>query len=336
MIQRERTGLQSFVCRLLGLASFLALWATATAAEPAAPGWQRLSVDAAPLFRELGRPPAEKGDALDPVGDSLTPAVDLTGLSVQSEDNVLSIEVLFDGVVSPSDSGASNAARGFIDIDADQNGLTGNVPFADLLGGDSGLGNEFYVDLFDGYSSSDGLVDVFDDITGLVIGRVSAEFTARSLRVEIPLTLLADDGTVNVAAVFGNSDGPGDVVPDVGSVSTGPSSSLLLNNDRFRVSIQWRSPPQFPDFTSATAADFRTDDSGIFYFTQPNNLEFLIKVLNGCAITNHYWVFFAATTDVEFLVSVTDTSTGETVQYTNPAGQPADAVTDTTAFANCP
>jgi hypothetical protein len=79
-----------------------------------------------------------------------------------------------------------------------------------------------------------------------------------------------------------------------------------------------------------------TDNSGILYFVNPADWQMLVKVLDGCAVNNHYWVFFAATTDQGFTLEVTDMSTATTVQYTNPLKQQADAVTDTTAFATCP
>jgi hypothetical protein len=79
-----------------------------------------------------------------------------------------------------------------------------------------------------------------------------------------------------------------------------------------------------------------TDDSGLFWFFSNSNMELLIKVLDGCSFNSHYWVFFAATTDQEFTVTVTDTLTGYVNQYTNPMKHPADAVTDTSAFATCP
>ncbi len=62
----------------------------------------------------------------------------------------------------------------------------------------------------------------------------------------------------------------------------------------------------------------------------------LIKVLDGCDITNHFWVFFAATTNVEYTVHVTDTDTGAVQQYFNPLGVAPPAITDTMAFATCP
>ena len=64
--------------------------------------------------------------------------------------------------------------------------------------------------------------------------------------------------------------------------------------------------------------------------------QLLFKVLDGCSINDRYWVFFAATTDVQFTATVTDTQSGAQRTYTNPQGQAADAVTDTAAFASCP
>ncbi len=111
-------------------------------------------------------------------------------------------------------------------------------------------------------------------------------------------------------------------------------TSICLNGGRFQVSVTWQAPG-FP-LDNAFVSNLRTDESGIFYFVNPNNLEFLLKVLDGCDITNHFWVFFAATTNVEFTVTVTDTQETMTRTYTNPFGQPANAVTDTEAFQTCP
>lgn len=112
------------------------------------------------------------------------------------------------------------------------------------------------------------------------------------------------------------------------------AETICLNDDRFEVKVDWSSP-DFPE-RPALVSNLRTDDSGVFYFLDPDNLEFLIKVLTGCDFNDHFWVFFAATTNVEFEVTVTDTDTGDVQRYTNPFGQPADAVTDTQAFATCP
>jgi hypothetical protein len=61
----------------------------------------------------------------------------------------------------------------------------------------------------------------------------------------------------------------------------------------------------------------------------------LIKVLDACQGFNSFWVFFAATTDVDFTATVTDTRTGVVKQYSNPAGRAAQPVQDTFTFKTC-
>jgi hypothetical protein len=109
---------------------------------------------------------------------------------------------------------------------------------------------------------------------------------------------------------------------------------MCLNGGRFRVAVDWR------DFNgntgSATVVPAPSDDSGLFYFFSADNWEMLVKVLDGCNINDRYWVFAAATTNVEYTLRVTDTETGTIEQYFNPLGQASPAITDTSAFATCP
>jgi len=112
-----------------------------------------------------------------------------------------------------------------------------------------------------------------------------------------------------------------------------PETTFLLNDGRFRVEVEWR------DFENRTG-DGRTvtmssADSGLFWFFDPDNWEVLVKVLDGCGFNDHFWVFSAATTNVEYTLRVTDTRTGATTEYFNPLGNEAPAITDTAAFATC-
>jgi len=110
--------------------------------------------------------------------------------------------------------------------------------------------------------------------------------------------------------------------------------TLCLNDERFRLRVSWR---DFEDGTGeGTALPFGTDDSGLFWFFDDDNWEMLVKVIDGCGFNGHYWLFSAATTNVEYTLTVTDTLTGEVATYTNPLGVRADAITDTEAFATCP
>lgn len=115
------------------------------------------------------------------------------------------------------------------------------------------------------------------------------------------------------------------------------ADTLCLNGDRFRVEVEWQDFQGVGgDAQVVQLGAGSSPDSGLFWFFDPNNWEMLIKVLDGCAINGHFWVFSAATTDVAYTLRVTDTESGEARQYVNPLGVAAAATTDTSAFATCP
>ncbi len=114
----------------------------------------------------------------------------------------------------------------------------------------------------------------------------------------------------------------------------GPNT-LCLNDNRFQAEVSWKIPSASGEGTAVPLAF--APDSGLFYFFNPSNIEMLIKVLDACVEPfNHYWVFYAATTDVELTLTVIDTQTGFVKVYTNTFGQKAAPVQDTVAFATCP
>ena len=115
--------------------------------------------------------------------------------------------------------------------------------------------------------------------------------------------------------------------------SPGPTA-LCLQDDRFKTRLYWRT--QLGTRGPGGVVPGAADDSGLFYFTNPNNWEVLTKVLNGCTINNRYWVFNAATTNVEVTLTVTDTQTQQAKSYFNPRGSPYQPIQDTSAFATCP
>lgn len=113
-----------------------------------------------------------------------------------------------------------------------------------------------------------------------------------------------------------------------------PSDTVLcLQNRRFQVEVS-RTGAEGPGPGKVVPVSNR--DSGIFYFFTDDNWEMLLKVLDGCSITNHFWFFAASATSVEWTITVTDTQEGVSKQYTHAAGTPSPAITDTAAFATCP
>lgn len=121
---------------------------------------------------------------------------------------------------------------------------------------------------------------------------------------------------------------------DVAAPCVESVTALCLNNDRFRVEVLWRTTTSSGDGMAVPIPS--APDSGLFYFFSAANLEMLLKVLNGCGLNNRYWVFYAATTNVEFAVLVTDVTNGRVKTYFNPLNRPAPPVQDTSAFATCP
>jgi ribosomal protein L35AE/L33A len=78
-------------------------------------------------------------------------------------------------------------------------------------------------------------------------------------------------------------------------------------------------------------------NSATIWFFDPANPEILVKVLDACAFTASpaYWVFFAATTNVDFTLRVNDTHTGLTKEYKNLLNQAAAPVQDVDTFKTC-
>jgi hypothetical protein len=57
----------------------------------------------------------------------------------------------------------------------------------------------------------------------------------------------------------------------------------------------------------------------------------VVKVVDGRAFNDRYWVFYGAMSDVEYIVTVTDSVTGRVKTYSNQSGTLA-SVADTAAF----
>ena len=82
------------------------------------------------------------------------------------------------------------------------------------------------------------------------------------------------------------------------------------------------------------AKDYELDSeqSAILYFFDRNNAEVLIKVLDGCAINKHRWVFVAPVTSLAFNLTV-ESPDGEVWRHDNRLNQTAEAKSDPMAFA---
>ena len=120
-------------------------------------------------------------------------------------------------------------------------------------------------------------------------------------------------------------------MPIVAGFGESVPSVSLGDGDIFQVTVAWTDYLGEEGFGREVPGG--SQESVNLWFFDPDNWEMLIKILDGCGINNHYWVLFAATTSVEFKVTVTHVPTGAQRVYTNPLWNPANAVIDTSAIA---
>jgi hypothetical protein len=112
--------------------------------------------------------------------------------------------------------------------------------------------------------------------------------------------------------------------------SCAPNNHVLCLNG-FAVGVVWN----LSDGTSGEGYGMPlTDESGWFWFFSPGNLEVVVKVLDGCAINGHFWVFASGLTNVQVSVTV-GILNGSGNVYGSPGGVLMRPIADTSAFA-CP
>ncbi len=178
-----------------------------------------------------------------------------------------------------------------------QYGASGPAVFHDVKSGNNSVPG------VNGYSAGVG----YDQTTGL--GSVDAQ------------TLLAQ-------WPGGSGTGTGTPTPCVANATT-----LCLFGGRFAVTATYNAGVSGSG--NAQVVDL-TDDTGYLWFFAAANVELVIKVLDGCALGGHYWVFAGGLTNVNVVITVTDSQTGDFKTYTNTQGAAFQPIQDTAAFSTCP
>jgi len=164
-----------------------------------------------------------------------------------------------------------------------------------------------------------------------------------SLRVTVSIregTSISSGGIVAAATVTDLRTSDGNVVlgqrQGSGSLVAGPctpdANSLCLNNGRFKVAATFQSAAGSGTGTAIPG----TSDTGQFWFFSSENVEMVVKVLNGCGFNQRYWVFAGGLTNVQVTMTVTDMANGTVKTYTNPLNAPFQPIQDTDAFSTCP
>jgi len=199
-------------------------------------------------------------------------------------------------VVQKTGSRQGNANPIFYQLAASQFGGSGPAVFHDVKTGNNSVPG------VTGYTCGTG----YDQVTGL--GSV--------------------DGGMMLAHWPGGTQPPPNTTP-----CAADSSTLCLSNNRFEVKATF-------DASGAGSGTAQvigvSDDTGFLWFFSATNVEVVVKVLDGCALGGHYWVFAGGLTNVNVVMTVRDAQTGAVQTYTNPQNTTFLPIQDTAAFSTCP
>ncbi|HXO21636.1 MAG TPA: S8 family serine peptidase, partial [Thermoanaerobaculia bacterium] len=114
-----------------------------------------------------------------------------------------------------------------------------------------------------------------------------------------------------------------------------PDATTLCINNRFKIQVHFNTTQAGGQSGMGQAiplSSLGVTQGGLFWFFGADNPEMLVKVINACALNNHFWVFYAAGTNVGLTTTVTDTVTGHSKMYMNLDLHAAPPVQDTGAL----
>lgn len=94
-------------------------------------------------------------------------------------------------------------------------------------------------------------------------------------------------------------------------------TTLCLLDDRFQVRVSWQTRN---GQTGDGMVQSSNDQIGTFSFFSPDNIELVVKMLDGRGTNGNFWFFYGALSNVRYELEVTDTMTGDVQRYVNQQG----------------
>ena len=163
-------------------------------------------------------------------------------------------------------------------------------------------------------------------------------FAARVVAVKQEYSLAVDPAERDSLEAMLTADASR-TVTCTGAVSGCPENRACLENG-FVVGIDFEDPNSGGHWIEAKRQSHLGTDSAVFYFFNPNNAEVLVKVLNGCGLNRHWWVYSAPATDLRYRVTVWPPNEEQGRRWTSGRGVSSDqagftlvtAITDIKAF----
>jgi len=144
----------------------------------------------------------------------------------------------------------------------------------------------------------------------------------------IAASLLLGAGAVPAQSILSDSG------PKGASLCKPDEHTLCLDQGRFAITATFQQTPTGPSIDAHAVPV--TDQTGDFWFFDPNNIELVVKVLNGCVGFDSFWFFAAGLTNVGVDIHVQDLQSGTMKRYSNSFGAAFMPIQDTGAFHSCP
>jgi Ca2+-binding RTX toxin-like protein len=260
--------------------------------------------------------------------------IDLKSVNGIVKENNLILTFNFFNSISPASYYQDNSVIGTIYLDLDRNSNTGTPLYSDIYFPKQSegiiLGYEVSVDLYS-EEYQYGLVNLIDETDYSTIGQVPIYFEQDSLQIEIPLTLLGDDGELDFSAIVGANYELTDTIPDrsvakvslIESEETEPNDEIAsaidtgLDSDRvghfFVVGEIGNNPQVKPsqdlDFyqVKLEAGDYLAVDIDASAFNSSLNSELQLFDSQGNLIVSNDDNSYSWDSSIEFTAKITDT-----------------------------
>ncbi|MCH9649674.1 MAG: hypothetical protein K0U98_15655 [Deltaproteobacteria bacterium] len=135
---------------------------------------------------------------------------------------------------------------------------------------------------------------------------------------------------------FSASDGPsGQELWRLPLASNAPacrasSTALCLLGERFKVEMGWSRGNRRVTIGASRGVPM-TENTGYFWSLQDQDVETVVKIIDGQGVNGHHWFFFGDLSDSPYRLTVTDTQTGLTRRYKNRGRHPT-SFADVEAF----
>lgn len=130
-----------------------------------------------------------------------------------------------------------------------------------------------------------------------------------------PESAVTNQATIGDAATHTTAT---DTAADTAECVADPETLCLLGG-QIEVRVRFRNQRTDAGEQQAHAAPLG-DRTGTFWFFREDNVELVIKALDGRQRNGHFWIFLGSLSDLEFFVDARAVASGDTTTYYNPPG----------------